>query len=491
MILALSVVSIGFLGLPSTASASACVDDVFVIHNPSAGENDYFGFPVESYGDDILVGAPWDDAPFQDSGAAYLYDGATGSLMRSFTNPSPQDFDFFGNALAGVGALVVVGADVEGRVYVFDAGSGELLRSLQPPQGGFRTFGGKVIPVLDHVLVGAIWDVVDGQIAGSAYLFDPRTGEFLHRFVNPTPDFEDRFGHDLATTGSMVIIGAYLDDYGAEQSGVVHVFDVETRALIRTLANPDPGVYDNFGFTIAASGERIIVGAYNDDTMGEDSGTAYLFDALTGNLLLTIHNPEPASFDDFGFDVAFLGPDLVISAPDDDAAGDGTGSVYLINGTSGSVMMRFQKPRADPEDRFGPSIASLGDKLAIGVQGDDAGAFDTGAVYVFSAGCTGSRFSFGSILRPIRLDTVSEFHLGQTISVKFQLLDVAGDITTDARASLEIVPYGQEPMMLGKFRTAGTHYVFNWDTRDLSPLRYTMRLVLEDGLSFAFYVFVE
>jgi hypothetical protein len=47
-------------------------------------------------GNNILIGAPDEDtAGAADAGAAYLFDGLTGSLLQTFLNPSPAALDHF------------------------------------------------------------------------------------------------------------------------------------------------------------------------------------------------------------------------------------------------------------------------------------------------------------------------------------------------------------------------------------------------------------
>src|SRR5262245_56702629 len=71
-------------------------------------------------------------------------------------------------------------------------------------------------------------------------------------------------------------------------------------ALLHTFHNPTPAAGDFFGTAVAVSGGRVLVGAPNNDTGALNAGSAYLYDAVTGQLLHTFHNPTPAAYDDFG-----------------------------------------------------------------------------------------------------------------------------------------------------------------------------------------------
>ncbi len=61
--------------------------------------------------------------------------------------------------------------------------------------------------------------------------------------------------------------------------------------LLHTFLNPSPGYRgDGFGYTIAGVGNNVLVGdyGYDDARHLQNSGAAYLFDGITGELLLTI-----------------------------------------------------------------------------------------------------------------------------------------------------------------------------------------------------------
>ena len=63
--------------------------------NPTPVEGEYFGWAMAPLGNDrVLVGAPYGDYSI---GEAYLY-STNGTLLNTFTNPTPQSGDDFGNA---------------------------------------------------------------------------------------------------------------------------------------------------------------------------------------------------------------------------------------------------------------------------------------------------------------------------------------------------------------------------------------------------------
>ena len=75
--------------------------------NPVPTIWDDFGSSVAAVGaDKVLIGAPRDDtgggAPAFDSGAAYLF-STNGTLMTTYTNPTPGQSDLFGSVITAVG----------------------------------------------------------------------------------------------------------------------------------------------------------------------------------------------------------------------------------------------------------------------------------------------------------------------------------------------------------------------------------------------------
>ncbi|WP_156185424.1 FG-GAP repeat protein, partial [Crocosphaera watsonii] len=58
---------------------------------------------------------------------------------------------------------------------------------------------------------------------------------------------------------------------------------------------------------MSLSGNMALVGAYLDDDNGTNSGSAYLFDVTTGNLLQKLKASDGAADDRFGFSVSLSG----------------------------------------------------------------------------------------------------------------------------------------------------------------------------------------
>ncbi|MFM7905904.1 MAG: FG-GAP repeat protein [Microcystis sp.] len=86
---------------------------------------------------------------------------------------------------------------------------------------------------------------------------------------------------------------------------------------------------DNFGYSVSLSGTSALIGAPFDNTSASLTGSAYLFDTTTGNLLQTFNNPTPEYYDNFGNSVSLSGISALIGAPFDNTSATDAGSAYL------------------------------------------------------------------------------------------------------------------------------------------------------------------
>ncbi len=379
------------IGLAGVQAEAAPGDLLQTFLNPTPVNHDYFRASVAGMSSNVLVGAWGDDTGAPTAGAAYLFDGSTGTLLQTLQKTTPDDGDEFGCSLAAVGNNILVGAKADntgasngGAAYLFDGTTGAPLQTfLDPSPGGNANFGHSVTAVGNNVLVGTprahIGETLD---AGVAYLFNSTTGGLLKTFQKSTPDNEGYFGYSVAAVGNNVLVGASHDDTGSSNDGAAYLFNGSTGTLLRTFLNPSPGdtgwpLGDRFGYSVSAVGNNVLVGAYLDDTGASDAGAAYLFDGVTGELLQTFLNPTPEDLDQFGHSVASVGDDVLVGAPGGDA-------VYLFDGSTGELLETFLNPTPQSGDAFGYSVAGVGQNVLIGDPwGDDAGGADSGVAFLF------------------------------------------------------------------------------------------------------------
>lgn len=242
-----------------------------------------------------------------------------------------------------------------------NADPGDLLFDLQKPNHvAYDRFGRAVAAMGNNVIVSAPFDDTAGFGAGAAYLYNGSTGELLQTFLNPTPDGGEYFGRAVAPIGNRVLVGDTDESSVSVDGGAVFMFDASSGNLLRTFHNPTPSTVhdgnafsDEFGKGIAAVGNKVLIGAWDDyDESGVDhAGAAYLFDADTAELLHTFISPTPTSFDRFGWAVAAVAGNIVISATGFDLPQTHTaGAVYVFDGGTYELLHTWTNPHPDPHN---------------------------------------------------------------------------------------------------------------------------------------------
>jgi hypothetical protein len=129
------------------------------------------------------------------------------------------------------------------------------------------------------------------------------------------------------------------------------------------------------------------VGAYFDDDIGTDSGSAYVFTrgggVWTQQAKLTA--ADGAASDLFGYSLSLSGDTLAVGAYGDDDNGSASGSAYVFTRSGGVWTQQAKLTAGDgaASDYFGYSLSLSGDSLAVGAYLDDDNGTDSGSAYVF------------------------------------------------------------------------------------------------------------
>ncbi|WP_210407172.1 FG-GAP repeat protein, partial [Hydrocoleum sp. CS-953] len=156
------------------------------------------------------------------------------------------------------------------------------------------------------------------------------------KLTAPDGDASDLFGGSVALSDNTAIIGSREDDDNGLESGSAYLFDTTTGSLLQKFIAPEGSQGDNFGFSVALSDNTALIGAWKDNDNGLESGSAYLFDTTTGSLLQKFTAPDGSQFDQFGFSVALSNNTAIIGSRGDDDNGESSGSAYLFDTTTGS-----------------------------------------------------------------------------------------------------------------------------------------------------------
>lgn len=372
------------------------------ITNPTPAIEDSFGYSVAGVGlDRIVVGAWQDDAGAIDAGVAHVFD-LSGSRLLTITNPTPARYDLFGAAVAAVGMdRILIGAPHDdtgatnaGAAYLFSLNGTLLMTFTNPTPAEVGSAGERFAESLaavgtDKVLIGAPGDASNpgATYTGAAYLFSTN-GTLLRTFRHPPPaDFSYGFGFSVAAVSNDRIL------VSVSGNNIVFLFTLDGE-LLATFNPPNPTYAFDFGASLAALGtDKIIIGDafYGPPPpvlppLGQPSGAAFLF-STNGTLQMTFTNPvtTPGDFGGLGGELLAVGTDKVlISNRSSDRGAEDAGAAYLFS-TNGTVLMTFTNPAPSSyQSFFGTSLSAVGaGKVVIGANWDSTGADRAGVAYLF------------------------------------------------------------------------------------------------------------
>ncbi len=288
---------------------------------------DEFGLPVSISGETVVVGAPYEDSnatgingdqsnnSASNAGAAYVFlrSGSTWTQQAYLKASNTDAGDFFGLSVSVSGDTVVVGARWEdsnatgvngdqsdnsaskaGAVYVFVRSGSTWTQQayLKASNTGMGdNFGRSVTISGDTVVVGANGEDSNANgsqgnnfatNAGAAYVFVRSGTTWTQQAYLKASNIGayDNFGYYVAISGDTVVVGAFGEDSNAtgvngnfgnnlsKDSGAAYVFARSggswmLQAYLKA-SNTDAG--DDFGRSVAISGDTVVVGAVGESS---------------------------------------------------------------------------------------------------------------------------------------------------------------------------------------------------------------------------------
>ena len=247
----------------------------------------------------------------------------------------------------------------------------------------------------------------------------------------------DNFGYSVSISGDTVLVGAYREDStatgvdgnqfdnSAEDAGAAYVFvrsgsNWNQQAYLKA---SNTSVGDGFGYSVAVSGDTVVVGAIDEDSSAtgvngnqsdnaaSGSGAAYVFErsGTVWSQQAYLKASNTGTGDIFGISVAVSGDTVVIGANGEDSSATGvngnqsdnssltSGAAYVFvrSGVVWTQQSYFKASNTDAFDEFGISVSVSGDTAIVGAYLEDSNstgvngnqsnnsAADSGAVYVF------------------------------------------------------------------------------------------------------------
>jgi hypothetical protein len=376
-----------------------------------AALEDFFGFAVAIDGDTLVVGATRDDDGGTDSGSAYVFTRGTGGWSERAKLAAGDADDAFGFSVAVAGDTIVVGAplvDDPGNpsgistggafVYVRDGDAWPFQAKLTADDGATGDKVGTAVAIGadgNTVVLGAKQDFA-ADTPGAAYVF-VRDGTTWSQQAKLTADdgaAGDNFGFSVAISGDTVVVGAVRDDADA---GAAYVFqrDGTTWSQQDKLTAGDAAGFDRLGWSVAVSGDTAVAGAVNAEVETIGSGAAYVFlrsgESWSEQAKLSVG--DPAEADELGSGVAISRDERTVLLGGARIPGFefNIGKVYVFrrSGSTWSEEIKITPGDGAVGDGFGRAVAFSGNVAAVGAFGADDGGSSAGAAYVYDLSTAG------------------------------------------------------------------------------------------------------
>lgn len=296
---------------------------------PDPESGSAFGYDVDIWGQNVVVGAWQDNIEGNWQGSAYIFK-TDGTFVAKLIRPPLSTKDMFGYSVAINSTQVIIGTPDSnitgvGEVHIYDLLGNFIKTIVSPDAATVNNFGNRIAASDAYIAVG----MYDNN--GSVYLFNS-SGTFLRKLVAPDAYIDDYFGDSVAISGDIVVIGAYGNDDNGSSSGSAYVFNVDGTYLFKLLAT-DPEASDYFGAAIDTDGIHIVVGALGEDTEGAVSGAAYIYTMLGAPVMKVDLGNNLGDSDKLTGEngVGIDNGVIALGAENDDEMGSNAGAIYIAD----------------------------------------------------------------------------------------------------------------------------------------------------------------
>ena len=355
----------------------------------------------------MVVGAKLDDTPGTSAGSVEVYEYSCGSWTKmGSTINGEAAYDNFGRAVSinGAGTRIAVGApnnDGNGsdagqvRVYEWN-GSAWIQLGIDLDGEAANDHSGWSVDMNeagDRIVIGEIENAAGGTRRGQVRVFEwdgfawSQLGNDLHGLGT-----NDKFGWNvsISASGNKIIVGAPEDDDGGSNSGTVKIYELigSTWTQVGNTIVGQSGNQAGYAVSISADGNRVAVGMR---AFSSSKGRARIFD-LVGSTWSQVGSDiiGEANLDFFGASIVMndVGTRLLIGAYLNDGNGTSSGHarVYDLVGTTWTQLDDdIDGEEANDNLGFGLGMSASGHRIAVGSYGGDNNSnVNTGDVKVFS-----------------------------------------------------------------------------------------------------------
>jgi hypothetical protein len=336
----------------------------------------------------------WGDCATNGSISEYL------PVADSATQPSAllgRSVSVSGNfAFIGIPALRVGVNSSQGAVIVYRyENNGWVYFSTLTDAAGAAgdQFGYSVCADGNYAIIGSYEDDIaanSNQGSASIFQYNGTYWVFMQRLTDASGAALDRFGASVSIAGNRAIVGAPYDDDGAnfnEGSASIFQYNGASWVLMTKLTHSSGATQDSFGFSVAISGDKAIIGspfANNSSPAASDAGRASIYHFNTTWIPVFDIPASDVTDDNEGYSVALYNNYAVIGRPGRNSnAGDAL--AYFFDGANWLLLDTLTRPSVAAGDFFGSSVSISGNYILIGAPKDDVSPnTDEGGVSLFT-----------------------------------------------------------------------------------------------------------
>ena len=347
-----------------------------------------------------------DQAYVEENNRLYIWTGVGWfNIALINTNPTITSGPNASYVLAANGTptvLTLVASDPEGLpiTWSYQVTSGSLGSTATIVQSG-NVFTITPSTNTDHAgTFGVTFTASDGvnlATAASTFTlsFQPRWDTTTQQAKLIASDYQasDNFGWSVAISGDTVVVGATLEDpNNITDAGSVYIFTRSgtTWTQQAKIQASDAQASDQFGESVAIDGDTVVVSAqYEDPGNITTAGSAYIFtrSGTTWTQQAKLVASDYQTNDYFGVKVAISGDTVVVGANAEDTVATNAGAAYVFtrSGTTWTQQQKIQASDAQASSVFGTSVAIDGNTVVVGASlNDPSSIIDAGAAYVFT-----------------------------------------------------------------------------------------------------------
>ena len=298
----------------------------------------------------------------------------------------------------------------------------------------------------------------------------------------------DLFAWSVSVSGDTAIVGARnVDDDCPSPNppqipadincGAAYIFQVDadgTWGEVARLTAEDAESFDEFGNSVAISGDTAIVGAHRSNETGTLSGSAYIFRRDFGGpnnwgQVMEITGSDTVAFDNFGRSVLISGDTAIVGATFHDHPVPTSGSAYIFQRDAGGPdnwgqVAELTAADAAGADFFGWFVSLSGDTAIVGAWADDDDGIESGSAYIFQSDFGGPG-NWGQVVKLTASDAAGSDSFGWFVSLSGDTALVGAPGHDDQAAN------------------SGSAYIFQRDVGGPNNWGEVVKLIASDAMS--------